>query len=156
MLKDNKGFLGHVANMAVQNVTPVGFLKTFVVEKSGEHRDTLDLKLKGLAPLIDSIRLFALEKGLRETPTVERINALKHDHPIVKEYADELLHSFEFLMSLTINNQFEQLKKEQDVNNFIHANQLSNLEKRIAKETFQLISNIQAIIIEQYKILPHG
>lgn len=156
LLKDNKVFLGHVANMAVQNVTPVGFLKTFVVEKSGEHRDTLDLKLKGLAPLIDSIRLFALEKGVWETPTVERISVLKHDHPIVKEYADELLHSFEFLMSLTIHNQFEQLKKGQDVNNFIHSNQLSNLEKRIAKETFQLISNIQAIIIEQYKIMRHG
>ncbi|HZV47125.1 MAG TPA: DUF294 nucleotidyltransferase-like domain-containing protein [Thermodesulfovibrionales bacterium] len=153
MLKDNKVFLGYIATIAIKSVPPIGFLKNFVVEKGGEYKDQLNLKIKGLAPLIDSIRLFALENGLRETSTVERINALKDNHPIVKEYADELLHSFEFIMLLSIQNQFEQLKEGQDINNFIHSNKLSNLEKRIAKETFQLIAKIQDLIIEQYKIM---
>ena len=102
--------------------------------------------------MIDIIRLFALEKGFRETSTVERINALKDNHSIVREYADELLHSFEFIMLLKIQTQFEQLREGQDINNFIHSHKLSNLEKRIAKETFQLIAKIQDLIIEQYDI----
>ncbi|MFZ5907774.1 MAG: DUF294 nucleotidyltransferase-like domain-containing protein [Nitrospirota bacterium] len=153
LVKDRKVFLGYIANMAIKNMPPIGFLKTFVVEKSGEHKDQLNLKIKGLAPLVDIVRLFALEKGIRETSTIERIQTLRDVHTIVKEYADELIHSFEFIMLLRIQHQFEQLKEEKEINNFIDPNGLSNLEKRIAKETFQLISKIQDMVIERYKAM---
>ncbi len=153
MAKDNRIFLGYLANMAIKNTPPIGFLKTFVVEKSGEHKDQLNLKIKGLAPLVDIVRLFALEKGLKETSTIERIESLRDKHTIIKEYADELLHAFEFILLLRIQHQFELMKEGQDINNFINPNNLSNLEKRIAKETFQLISKIQDLIIERYKAM---
>jgi len=153
MVKDQKVFLGYIANMAIKNMPPIGFFKTFVVEKSGDHKDKLNLKVKGLAPLVDIVRLFALEKGIRETSTVERINILRDKHTIVKEYAEELLHAFEFIMRLRMQNQFEQMKEGKDINNFINPNKLSNLEKRIAKEAFQIISRIQDLIIERYKAL---
>jgi len=153
MLRDNKIFLGYIANLAIKNMPPIGFLKTFVVEKSGEHKDKLNMKVKGLAPLVDLVRLFALEKGIRETSTIERINVLRDKHTIIKEYADELIHSFEFIMLLRIRHQFEQMKDEKDIDNFINPNNLSNLEKRIAKETFQLISKIQDSTIERYKAM---
>jgi len=155
LLRDNQVFLGYIANMAVRNVPPISFLKTLVVERDGEYSDRLDLKTRGLAPLTDIIRLFAIEGGLRETGTVERISALKDSHPIVKDYVDELLHSFEFIMLLKIQHQFEQVREGQNVNNFIHSHKLSNLEKRIAKETFQLIGKIQDLIIERYHITHH-
>lgn len=153
MLRDNKVFLGHIANMAIKNMPPIGFLKTFVVEKSGEHKDQLNLKIKGLSPLIDMVRLFALEKGIRETSTVDRINALKDKHTIIKEYADELIHSYEFIMLLRMQDQYDQLKEGKDINDLLNPNTLTNLEKRIAKETFQLISKIQDLIIERYKAM---
>lgn len=153
MAKDSKIFLGYIANLAIKNMPPIGFLKTFVVEKSGEHKDKLNMKVKGLAPLVDIVRLFALEKGVRETSTIERINILRDKHTIVKEYADELIHAFEFIMLLRIQRQLEQLKEGKAINNFIDPNSLSNLEKRIAKETFQLVSKIQDVIIERYKAM---
>jgi CBS domain-containing protein len=153
MARDSKIFLGYIANLAIKNMPPIGFLKTFVVEKSGEHKDKLNMKIKGLAPLVDIMRLFALEKGIRETSTIERINVLRDKHTIVKEYADELIHAFEFIMMIRIQLQFDQIKEGKEINNFINPNNLSNLEKRIAKETFQLISKIQDLIIERYKAM---
>jgi CBS domain-containing protein len=153
MAKDSKVFLGFIGNMAIKNMPPIGFLKTFVVEKSGEHKDKLNMKIKGIAPLIDIMRLFALEKGVFETSTLDRIRVLKDQHTIVKEFGDELQHAFEFIMMLRIRHQFEQVKADANVDNFINPNNLSNLEKRIAKETFQLISKIQDMIIERYKAM---
>ena len=153
MAADSKVFLGYIANQAIKNMPPIGFLKTFVVEKSGEHKDQLNMKIKGLAPLVDLVRLFALEKDIKETSTIERINILKDKHTIVQEYADELAHAFEFMMLLRIQHQLDQLKEGKDIDNFINPNNLSNLEKRIAKETFQLISKIQDVIIERYKAM---
>ncbi|MDI6727635.1 MAG: DUF294 nucleotidyltransferase-like domain-containing protein [Thermodesulfovibrionales bacterium] len=151
LLKDQKVFLGYMANMAIKNRPPIGFLKTFVVEKSGEHKNELNLKVKGIAPLIDIVRLFALEKGIKETSTLERINALKDKHTIVQEYAEELEQAFEFIMLLRIQNQYEQIKAGKTPDNFINPNKLSNLEKKSLKEAFHLVSEIQDMIIELYK-----
>ncbi len=153
LLQDQKVFLGYLANMAIKNRPPIGFFKSFVVEKGGEHKDELNLKVKGLAPLVDIVRLFALEKGVRETSTLERIETLRPLHTIVEEYADELEQAFEFIMLLRIHHQFRQLSAGQGPDNFINPNRLSNLEKRSIKEAFHLITKIQDLIIERYKSL---
>ncbi len=109
LLKDQKVFLGYLANMAIKNQPPIGFFKSFVVDKDGEHKDELNLKIKGLAPLVDILRLFALEKGIRETSTMERIETLRRKHTIVEEYADDFEQAFEFIMLLRIHHQYEQI-----------------------------------------------
>jgi CBS domain-containing protein len=153
LLKDKKVFLGYLANMAIKNQPPVGFFKSFVVEKGGVHKDELNLKIKGLAPLVDILRLFALEKGIRETSTMERIDTLRSMHTIVKEYADDFEQAFEFITLLRIHHQYEQISNGVAPDNFINPNRLSNLEKRSIKGAFQLISKIQDLIIELYKAL---
>jgi CBS domain-containing protein len=153
LLKDQKVFLGYLANMAIKNQPPVGFFKSFVVDKGGVHKDELNLKIKGLAPLVDILRLFALEKGIRETSTMERIETLRSMHTIVKEYADDFEQAFEFIMLLRIHHQYEQIRNGVAPDNFINPNRLSNLEKRSIKGAFQLISNVQDLIIELYKAL---
>jgi CBS domain-containing protein len=152
-LKDQKVFLGYLANMAIRNTPPIGFFKSFVVEKGGEHKDELNLKVKGIAPLVDIMRLFALEKGIRETSTLERIETLRSKHTIVEEYADDLEQAFEFITLLRIHHQYAQISSGQGPDNFINPNKLSNLEKRSIKEAFQLISTVQDMIIERYKSL---
>jgi len=153
ILKDQKVFLGHLANMAVKNAPPIGFFKSFVVERDGEHKDELNLKVKGIAPLVDIIRLFALERGIRETSTLERIEALRGMHTIVQEYADEFVQAFEFIMLLRILHQYKQLSAGTIPDNFINPNGLSNLEKRSFKDASRLIVKVQDTLIERYKSL---
>jgi CBS domain-containing protein len=100
---------------------------------------------------VDIVRLFALEKGVRETSTLERIEALRSRHTVVGEYADELKHAFEFIMVLRIHNQFGQLEAGRIPDNFINPSKLSNLEKRTIREAFGLISKLQDHIVETYK-----
>lgn len=151
MLEDQMVFLGHMANTITKNTPPVGFLKSFIVEKSGEHKDELNLKIKGLAPLVDIIRLFSLEKGIRETSTLERNNALKGKHTIIEEYAEDIEQAFEFMMLLRIQHQVEQIEAGMEPDNFINPNKLSNLERKTIKGAFNLISKMQDLIIERYK-----
>jgi CBS domain-containing protein len=153
LLKDEKVFLGYLANMAIRNAPPVGILKSFIVEKSGEHKDELNIKVKGLAPLVDLVRLFALERGIRETSTLERIGTLRSVHTIVEEYADEFEQAFEFMTLLRIHHQYQQLGAGESPDNFINPKLLSNLEKRSLKGAFELIAKVQDLVIERYKSL---
>jgi len=153
LLKDQQVFLGHLANMAIHNAPPIGFLRSFVVEKSGEHKDQLNLKVKGLAPFVDVIRLFALEKGITQTSTLSRIETLKGMHTIVGEFAEDLEHAFELIMLLRIHHQYEQISTGRTPDNFIDPKRLGSLEKRLIKDAFHLIAKIQKLIIERYKSL---
>uniref|UniRef100_A0A7C4AJJ4 Cyclic nucleotide-binding/CBS domain-containing protein n=1 Tax=Thermodesulfovibrio aggregans TaxID=86166 RepID=A0A7C4AJJ4_9BACT len=153
IVKDQKIFLGYLANLAVKNRPPLGFFKTFVVEKSGEHKDKLNIKIKGIAPIVDIVRLFSLEKAVRETPTLERIDSLKNKHGVVKDLSEELIYAFEFLMLLRIRHQYSQVMEGLMPHNFINPESLSNLEKKMLKESFHLISKLQDLLIEKYKLL---
>ncbi len=151
LIRGQKAYLEHLANTMVKNRPPLGFLKSFIVEKSGEHKDELDIKIKGAAPLVDIVRLFALELGVKETSTLERIGALKDKHTILKEYADEIEHAFEFLTLLWVRHQAELLQEGKALDNFINPGKLSNLEKKTVKDVFQLIARLQDSTIEWYK-----
>jgi CBS domain-containing protein len=50
-IKDHQIFLKQLANLTISVRPPLGFFKTFVVEKSGEHKNELNLKFKCIAQL---------------------------------------------------------------------------------------------------------
>lgn len=150
-LKGQKIFLAQMAGVITKNRPPLGFLRTFIVDKSGEHKDELNLKLRGIGPLVDIVRLFSLESGISETSTVERIRLLKDVHPIVRDLGDELEYAFEFITLLRIHHQIEQIENNELPDNFINPRKLSNLERKSLKESFQIISKLQDIIIDQYR-----
>lgn len=143
-------FLVQMARMTVNVRPPIGIFRTFVVEKSGEHKDQLNLKFRCIAPILNIVRLFALEKRIPETSTIDRIKKLKDTHDTVKEFGDELEHAFEFLMLLRLQHQLAQIEKGYMPDNFINPNQLSNLEKRTLKDVCNLISDIQELIEQRY------
>lgn len=150
MIQENRTFLGHMAVAITKNTPPIGFFKSFVVEKSGEHKDTFDIKLRGLRPLVDAVRFFALEIGIKETSTLGRLKALKDKNSFIKEYISDLEHVFEFIMILRIHHRFEKIKDGREPDNFINPNSLSSLEKKTIKEAFHLISGLQGLITERY------
>jgi len=150
-LKNQNIFLAKMAGVITKNRPPLGFFKSFIVEKSGEHKDELNLKLRGIGPLVDIARLFALERGVRETSTLERIRALRGKHPIISELGAELEQAFEFISLLRVHHQIEQMEQAVSPDNFINPDKLSNLEKKSLKESFQLIVKVQDAIIEIYK-----
>lgn len=150
-LKKHEIFFGFMANQIVKNTPPIGFWKTFVVEKSGEHKDELNLKVKGLSPLVDIVRLLALERGIKETSTIERIHALRALHLDRGEDEEELERAFEFLMLLRIHHQLSQIESGKQPDNFINPNRLSNLEKKTLKEVFGFIAKMQGLIVERYR-----
>ncbi len=152
-IREQRDFFYYLATMAVKNAPPLGFLKKIVVERSGEHKDQLDLKTKGIAPIVDIARLYSIEYRIRETSTYDRVEALKDKVRIMNDHGDELLHAFEFIMLLRMRHQFMQIKEGAPPDNYIYPDKLSNLEKRTIKEAFKIVGVIQDIIILNYNII---
>lgn len=149
--KNQNIFLATMASVITKNRPPLGLFGSFVVEKKGEHKNQLNIKQNGIGIIVDSVRLFALEKGVTVTSTVERLRELREKHPVVDEYGEEVEQAFEFLMLLRLHHQFEQLRSGKEPDNFINPESLSVLERNTLKESFRLLSRIHDFIIDQYR-----
>src|SRR4030095_11324660 len=66
-------FLRHLAKDAVARRPPLGLFGGFVVERSGVHKDRLDLKARGIFPITQAARVHALALGASETGTLDRL-----------------------------------------------------------------------------------
>ncbi|HEX9082998.1 MAG TPA: DUF294 nucleotidyltransferase-like domain-containing protein, partial [Holophagaceae bacterium] len=144
-------FLGFLANILVQNRPPLGFFGAVTGERSGEHKDRLNLKLKGLAPLVDLARLCALERGVRAVSTLDRLEALRGSPSLLADLVDELIDAFEFLVLLRIHHQYRQLEAGQPIDTFIRLEALSHLERQSLKNAFRLVQKAQDRVMDRYK-----
>jgi CBS domain-containing protein len=143
-------FLRQLAGMAVKLTPPLGFFRTFVVEKSGEHKNELNLKFKCIAPIVDIARLYSLEKGISEVSTLDRLYLIRGRHTAIDELCDDLGNAFEFLNLLRIHHQFDRIAAGLEPDNFINPDKLSILQKRTFKEVCRIISRAQDSIVKQY------
>jgi CBS domain-containing protein len=56
-------------------------------------------------------------------------------------------------MLLRIRHQFEQIEAGLEPDNFINPKTLSNLEKKMMRDAFSLITKMQSFLVERYKPL---
>lgn len=144
ILKNGNLLVGNLA-AGVKKLKPsLGFFNTFVVAGDGEHKGKVNLKTQGIGPLVDLIRLFALQAGISETSTFDRIEALRPRNPLVGVMADEIAQAFEFLMLLQTRHQADQYEQGRVPDGYIDPYTLGSLDKRMLRESLQAISRMLA------------
>lgn len=150
----NKGiFLMHLAKDCLAGRPPLSFFRNFIVEKDGEHKNRLDIKTRGLVPIVDFARLLALRHGLRETNTVSRLQLLAEGDHIPRELYTEAREAYEFQMQLRLVHQLRMIEDGLTPDNYIDPAELSDLEKQTLKEAFAVINKIQGYIKSEFRVV---
>ena len=147
--------LESLAADTMQVLPPLGFFKNLVVEKSGENKNELNLFEKGIKPLADCARIYALEKGTTFLSTLERLHELTNRHQF--KFAGDMEQAFGYLLTLLIHNQLRQVEEGGVPDNFVNPHTLTTFEQKTLKESFQLIAKLYSEIEGEYwsgKILP--
>lgn len=147
LLGGGRTFLGGVARMATAQTPPAGFAKNAVIERDGSQVAVLDLFRRGLLPIINLVRCYALLFDIREFSTLGRIRQLKGKDPAFARLAGEIAQSFEFMKLLQIHHQFEQIKSGREVDSLLRPEQLSNLQRKTLREAFRTIAALQTLVL---------
>jgi len=71
--RKNEIFLALMAKNAMAFQPPLGFFRQFVLERSGEHKNTLDMKLHGIMPIVEIARIRSLAGGEMRITTRNRL-----------------------------------------------------------------------------------
>jgi CBS domain-containing protein len=151
-LRQRGSFLRDMAETAVLHETPLGFFKRLVVEKSGEHRNQMNLKVNGLTPLVDAVRTLALDQRIYETNTLDRIAALAGRDLLSQAEADDLRDAFNVIMLVRIRHHVSTINRMGEPDNYINPEELSIIQRTMLKEAFKTIDRLQQSLKLRYQL----
>ncbi|HUV77843.1 MAG TPA: putative nucleotidyltransferase substrate binding domain-containing protein, partial [Desulfobacterales bacterium] len=128
------------------NRPPLSLLKRFVVEKSGEHKNKVDLKMRGLTPVVDAARVLSLDLGIKTQNTLGRLAEINQRGVIDNEFHADLREAYDFIVYLQISRHLDALAKGEAPNNFINPASLNSLQRKMLKESFAVVNRLQRTI----------
>ena len=150
LAKGNGLFLNHLSVNALQNSPPLGFFRQLVLVNDKEHKNRLNLKNRGTAPIVDLARVYALSAGLKSLNTHTRLVEAKSAGEISETVADNLLDAYEFINSFRMKHQAEQIISRVKPDNFANPDNLSEFERDHLHDAFKIVADSQKYLVQRY------
>ncbi|MBD3824857.1 MAG: cyclic nucleotide-binding protein, partial [Epsilonproteobacteria bacterium] len=131
--------LAHMAKAVLNFDTPLSLFSGFVLQKS--HNNKLDLKKGGIFAIVHGVRVLALKHGIMQTNTIERIKELNNHGVIDKNFAKELIESFDTLSTIRLKAMLE--SKDLSEVNYINPNSLEKIQRDLLKDSFKIVNKFK-------------
>jgi CBS domain-containing protein len=150
--KRNEIFLALMAKNAMNFQPPLGFFRKFVLQKSGEHKNTLDIKLHGIMPIVEIARIRALAAGEVRITTRNRLRAAARAGELTETDAANLIDALDFIEKLRMEHQNRQLHAGNKPDNHLSPDELSPLVRQNLKSAFSQVSISQAALLNRFHL----
>lgn len=147
----NSIFLAALAQNALANEPPIGIFRRFVVEQNGEHEDHLDLKKRGVLPIVDMVRLHALAHQIPAVNTLARLDGLAKCKAMTIEDSRNVQDALRVIMQARIQNQAEEISSGQLADNYLDPDNMSKLLRKQLKDAFSIVQDAQQAVKLNYR-----
>lgn len=136
-------FYVYIAKNALQYQPPLTFFNNIRTKTIGTQ-EVFDIK-KAMTPVVDLVRVYALQNRVFVENTGERLKALKTLNIFTEKQYHDLYQCYYFLMSMRLKNHAKQIIQDKNIpDNLINTNNLTKIELATLKEIFKTIVDFQA------------
>jgi CBS domain-containing protein len=142
--RSNSIFRAHMVGNSLKHQPPLGLFRGFALIRSGEHKDTIDMKLSGVVPIVDLGRVYALMGGLTEVNTRDRLEAGRAAGAVSPSGAKDLLDAYDLIASVRLEHQARLIREGRKPDNFLAPSSLSELERNHLKDAFVVVKTMQS------------
>jgi CBS domain-containing protein len=122
---------------------PTGFIRDLVIEASGEHRGTLDLKRGGLVPIVDIGRHLATLCESSRADTLGRLEAARSAGVLTEDVFADLRQAFLLLTSLRLEHQTALLAEGHRPDDRLAPSELPGLTRRHLRDALRVTARAQ-------------
>ncbi len=148
----NPALLRLLARFALSHRPPTGFFRGLVVEPTGEHRGELDLKQRGVLPIVDLARWAGIAAGVTSASTGERLRAAAAGGTLSETHARTLEDALTLITDLRVEHQVEQLHAGKEPDDFVNPATLSGLTRSYLREAFRAVASVQKHVAAELKM----
>jgi CBS domain-containing protein len=149
---DNRRFLRQLAENALSNRPPLGFVRDFAVSGDDSHPHTINLKVNGATLFIDAARVFALAAGIGETNTVQRLQGWAAKVGVPAAEAEAWAGAFHFVQLMRLRHQQAQIARSELPDNHLNPDLLNSLDRRILREALRQAKVLQIRLALDYQL----
>lgn len=141
---DNHRFLALLVANSLRIRPPLSIFKNFVLIRDGEHKNMLNLKKRGVNPLVDLGRVYALAAGdTQTTNTLERFEVAKEKGIINQETYADVVGAYQFISRVRVKYQLSSGEQGEEFTHHIEPDALTQFERNHLKEAFLIIAQLQ-------------
>ncbi|MFC7726535.1 DUF294 nucleotidyltransferase-like domain-containing protein [Nocardioides sp. GCM10028917] len=134
--------LGHLSRQALAMRPPLGFFRGLVLERHGDHRDTLDIK-RPISAVVQLARIHALRSGSPALSTRRRLAAAAAAGTIENDAASELADALELMSYLRLHHQAAQARAGRTPDNNLRPADLTQRQRRHLRDAFEIVRAAQ-------------
>ena len=138
----NSIFVAHMISNSLKHTPPLGLLRGFATIRSGEHRNTLDLKHNGVVPVVDLGRIYALQGQLPEAGTRARLKAAEAAGVLSPSGARDLLDAYDLIAETRLEHQVAMVKRGEKPDNYLAPTDLSDFERSHLRDAFVVVKTM--------------
>ncbi|WP_209504163.1 MULTISPECIES: putative nucleotidyltransferase substrate binding domain-containing protein [unclassified Ruegeria] len=142
----NSIFVAHMISNSLKHTPPLGLLRGFATIRSGEHRNTLDLKHNGVVPVVDLARIYALQGELPEANTRARLKAAEANGVLSASGAHDLLDAYDLIAETRLEHQVQLVKSGKKPDNYLPPSDLSDFERSHLRDAFVVVKTMQSAV----------
>ncbi|KIT14747.1 DUF294 nucleotidyltransferase-like domain-containing protein [Jannaschia aquimarina] len=144
----NSIFTAHMAQNALSHATPLGLLRGFATIRSGENRNTIDMKLSGVVPVVDLARMYALQGRLTAVNTRARLEQAISAKIVSPSGGRDLLDAYDLVAETRLRHQARQIARGEKPDNFLPPASLSDFERSHLRNAFVVIKTMQSALMQ--------
>lgn len=136
-------FLHLMTENALQRQPPIGFFRDFVVDKGGEHPNTIDLKLSAVTLFVDAARVLGLAHGVTNSNTERRLSIVAEKAGLNKKEVDAWVEAFHFMQNIRLRHQHSLTQKGEESHNRVDPYTFNPLDRKIFLEALRQAGLLQ-------------
>ncbi|CAM4309088.1 DUF294 nucleotidyltransferase-like domain-containing protein [Paenibacillus tarimensis] len=126
----------------------IGVFGQLLKERYGEDAGSLDVKYGAYIPMVNAVRLMAIQAGIRETSTLERLKKLKEQNRLPEE-ADKYAAAFRLFLKLRLLTMERNEGGMYKNNGKIAGDRLTAELRRDIKEALKAGKKLQRLVARQ-------
>ncbi|MEQ8368464.1 MAG: DUF294 nucleotidyltransferase-like domain-containing protein [Roseicyclus sp.] len=140
----NSIFVAHMVSNSLKHTPPLSLFRGFATVRSGEHKNTIDMKHNGVVPVVDLGRIYALQGRLTEANTRARLMAAIDRGTVSTTGGRDLLDAYDLIAELRLEHQAALIKRGEAPDNHMTPADLSDFERSHLRDAFVVIKTMQS------------
>jgi CBS domain-containing protein len=151
-IKRNALFLPYVARNIVSFVPPIGMFGRIKVEKRGENRGRVDLKKAGIFAITGGVSLLALEAGIVEGSTWDKLDQLEESGLLGSDSRETIDSAFSYLFRLRLLRQVRDLTAGNEPTNSVDPLVMNDRQRDQLRTALKGVRMFLRFIRERYQL----
>ena len=153
MMRGETAHLAHFANLIdLFASSDIGAFANLMVSV-GARSDAVDIKKVGTFPIVHGTRTLAIEKGILETRTVDRINAIVNTRIFSTDFAQNLISALHVFMELRLRSQLKARRLGNMAGeSIVHMNELTAGDRDILRNAIRVVREFREIVRHRFNL----